>query len=179
MPKLLAAAARSIQKLGCIGLEAVDDAEPRQRLADEHIIVEPRHFGITSAGQFEARGATRDTIARNMMLGEPVGNLLRLREHMRRRLAYRHQRVAGPVQRHGMIGQIDAARRAVLAGIKSAQLVAQLLGRDVGGVEVVKSIAARQAAVTHDTPDGIAAAQAAAVMVHYLLYRLGPRRDPP
>jgi hypothetical protein len=81
MPKLLAAAARSIQKLGCVGLEAVDDAEPRQRLADEHIIVEPRHFGITPAGQFEARGATRDTIARNMMLGEPVGNLLRLREH--------------------------------------------------------------------------------------------------
>jgi ADP-ribosylglycohydrolase len=33
--------------------------------------------------------------------------------------------------------------------------------------------------VTHDTPDGIAAAQAAALMVHYLLYRLGPRRDLP
>lgn len=49
----------------------------------------------------------------------------------------------------------------------------------LGGVEVVKSIAARQAAVTHDTPDGIAAAQAAALMVHYLLYRLGPRRDLP
>ena len=46
-------------------------------------------------------------------------------------------------------------------------------------VEVVKSIAARQASVTHDTPDGIAAAQAAGLMVHYLLYRLGPRRDLP
>jgi ADP-ribosyl-[dinitrogen reductase] hydrolase len=49
----------------------------------------------------------------------------------------------------------------------------------LAGVELVKSIAARQAAVTHDTPDGIAAAQAAALMVHYLLYRLGPRRDLP
>jgi ADP-ribosylglycohydrolase len=49
----------------------------------------------------------------------------------------------------------------------------------LGDVEMVKSIAARQAAVTHDTPDGIAAAQAAALMVHYLLYRLGPRRDLP
>ena len=49
----------------------------------------------------------------------------------------------------------------------------------LAGVDVVKSIAARQAAVTHDTPDGLAAAQAAALMVHYLLYRLGPRRDLP
>jgi ADP-ribosylglycohydrolase len=49
----------------------------------------------------------------------------------------------------------------------------------LGDVEVVKSVAARQAAVTHDTPDGIAAAQAAALMVHYLLHRLGPRRELP
>jgi ADP-ribosylglycohydrolase len=49
----------------------------------------------------------------------------------------------------------------------------------LSGVEAVKSVAARQAAVTHDTPDGIAAAKAAALMVHYLLYRLGPRRDLP
>ena len=48
-----------------------------------------------------------------------------------------------------------------------------------GDVEMVKPVAARQAAVTHDTPDGIAAAQAAALMVHYLLYRLGARRDLP
>jgi ADP-ribosyl-[dinitrogen reductase] hydrolase len=49
----------------------------------------------------------------------------------------------------------------------------------LGSLAAVKSIAARQAAVTHDTPDGIAAAQAAALMVHYFLYRLGPRRDLP
>jgi ADP-ribosylglycohydrolase len=49
----------------------------------------------------------------------------------------------------------------------------------LGDVEVVKSIAARQASVTHATSDGIAAAQAAALMVHFLLYRLGPRRDLP
>jgi ADP-ribosylglycohydrolase len=32
-----------------------------------------------------------------------------------------------------------------------------------------------QAAVTHNTPDGIHAAQAAALMTHYFLYDLGPR----
>src|SRR4029453_11307154 len=34
-----------------------------------------------------------------------------------------------------------------------------------------------QAAITHDTPDGIAAACAAALMPHYFLYGLGPRAD--
>ncbi|GIJ67657.1 ADP-ribosylglycohydrolase family protein [Virgisporangium ochraceum] len=34
-----------------------------------------------------------------------------------------------------------------------------------------------QAAITHNTPDGIAAACAAALMPHYLRYRLGPRAD--
>src|SRR5262249_53467806 len=32
-----------------------------------------------------------------------------------------------------------------------------------------------QAALTHDTPDGIHAAQAAALSGHYFLYRLGPK----
>ena len=32
-----------------------------------------------------------------------------------------------------------------------------------------------QAAITHNTPDGIAAAQAAALMAHYFLYDLGPK----
>ena len=34
-----------------------------------------------------------------------------------------------------------------------------------------------QARLTHDTPDGVAAAQAAALMSHYFLYKLGPKRD--
>ena len=34
-----------------------------------------------------------------------------------------------------------------------------------------------QAAITHDTPDGIGAACAAALMPHYFLYGLGPRAD--
>lgn len=34
-----------------------------------------------------------------------------------------------------------------------------------------------QARLTHDTPDGINAARAAALMAHYCLYRLGPKRD--
>jgi ADP-ribosylglycohydrolase len=34
-----------------------------------------------------------------------------------------------------------------------------------------------QAQLTHDTPDGIAAARAAALMPHYFLYDLGPKRD--
>jgi ADP-ribosyl-[dinitrogen reductase] hydrolase len=34
-----------------------------------------------------------------------------------------------------------------------------------------------QAALTHDTPDGVNAATAAALMTHYMLYRLGPKKD--
>ena len=34
-----------------------------------------------------------------------------------------------------------------------------------------------QAAITHDTPDGINAATAAALMAHYFLYDLGPKAD--
>lgn len=34
-----------------------------------------------------------------------------------------------------------------------------------------------QAKLTHDTPDGIHAAVAAALLSHYCLYRLGPKRD--
>jgi len=34
-----------------------------------------------------------------------------------------------------------------------------------------------QAALTHDTPDGVNAATASALMTHYLLYRLGPKKD--
>ena len=49
----------------------------------------------------------------------------------------------------------------------------------LGAPELVKSVAARQAAITHDTPDGIAAAQAAGLMVHFLLYRLGSLRTLP
>jgi ADP-ribosyl-[dinitrogen reductase] hydrolase len=39
----------------------------------------------------------------------------------------------------------------------------------------VREKAAEQAAITHDTPDGIRAAQAAALLSHYFLYDLGPR----
>jgi ADP-ribosyl-[dinitrogen reductase] hydrolase len=42
--------------------------------------------------------------------------------------------------------------------------------------EVIEK-ASLQAALTHNTPDGIAAAVAAALMSHYCLYRLGPKRD--
>jgi ADP-ribosylglycohydrolase len=46
-------------------------------------------------------------------------------------------------------------------------------------VAQVKAVAERQAAVTHDTPKGIAAAQAAALMCHYFCYGLGARADLP
>lgn len=45
--------------------------------------------------------------------------------------------------------------------------------------EQVLEVAKRQAAVTHDTPNGIAAAQVAALMVHYLCFDIGSRRDLP
>jgi ADP-ribosyl-[dinitrogen reductase] hydrolase len=41
----------------------------------------------------------------------------------------------------------------------------------------VKRKAEIQAAITHNSPDGIRAAQAAALMTHYFLYRLGERED--
>lgn len=49
----------------------------------------------------------------------------------------------------------------------------------LGTPDLVKSVAARQAAITHDTPDGVVAAQAAALMVHFLLYRVGTLRNLP
>jgi ADP-ribosyl-[dinitrogen reductase] hydrolase len=49
----------------------------------------------------------------------------------------------------------------------------------LGSVKAVMDAARVQAAVTHDTPDGIAAAQAAALMVHYGAYRLGARSELP
>lgn len=44
-------------------------------------------------------------------------------------------------------------------------------------INQVKSIAALQAALTHDTQDGRDAAIAAALMTHYFIYKLGPKRD--
>ncbi len=41
----------------------------------------------------------------------------------------------------------------------------------------VLNLAAIQAAITHNTPSGIAAAQAAALMSHYCLYNKGPKED--
>jgi ADP-ribosylglycohydrolase len=42
--------------------------------------------------------------------------------------------------------------------------------------EQVIEAATIQAAITHNTPDGINAAVAAALMSHYFIYRLGPKR---
>ena len=50
----------------------------------------------------------------------------------------------------------------------------------VGVFPTIKEViekATVQAKVTHDTPDGIRAAVAAALMTHYFLYRLGPKRE--
>ncbi|MFO1014714.1 MAG: ADP-ribosylglycohydrolase family protein [Caulobacteraceae bacterium] len=46
-------------------------------------------------------------------------------------------------------------------------------------VRTVLDVSARQARITHDTPDGVAAAQAAALMAHYMLYDLGARKNLP
>ncbi|HEY9667910.1 MAG TPA: ADP-ribosylglycohydrolase family protein [Coleofasciculaceae cyanobacterium] len=44
-------------------------------------------------------------------------------------------------------------------------------------VENVIEAATIQAAITHNTPDGINAAKAAALMSHYFIYRLGPKKE--
>ena len=46
-------------------------------------------------------------------------------------------------------------------------------------IERVKNVAEIQAAVTHDTPDGKAAAVASALCVHYFAYNLGYRQELP
>lgn len=49
----------------------------------------------------------------------------------------------------------------------------------LGSISRVKEIARVQAAVTHNTPEGIAAAQAAALACHYFCYGLGARSQLP
>lgn len=49
----------------------------------------------------------------------------------------------------------------------------------IANTNEVKRYATTQARLTHDTPDGIAAAVAAALMSHYCLYDLGSKRDLP
>ncbi|HEY1348225.1 MAG TPA: ADP-ribosylglycohydrolase family protein [Ktedonobacteraceae bacterium] len=44
-------------------------------------------------------------------------------------------------------------------------------------IALVKERCTRQAALTHNTPDGINAALAAALMTHYFLYQLGPKAE--
>jgi ADP-ribosyl-[dinitrogen reductase] hydrolase len=46
-------------------------------------------------------------------------------------------------------------------------------------IEVVLSRCRLQAALTHNTPGGIHAAQAVSLMMHYVHYRLGPKRELP
>jgi ADP-ribosylglycohydrolase len=46
-------------------------------------------------------------------------------------------------------------------------------------VEEVLLRCAFQAALTHNTPDGVRAAQASSLMTHYTHYRLGPKRELP
>jgi ADP-ribosyl-[dinitrogen reductase] hydrolase len=49
----------------------------------------------------------------------------------------------------------------------------------LSSADAVMEITARQAAITHNTKAGIEAAQAAALMVHYLCFDLGPRSELP
>ena len=44
-------------------------------------------------------------------------------------------------------------------------------------IEQVIERSSLQAAITHNTPDGINAAVAASLMTHYFLYRLGPKKE--
>ncbi len=48
-----------------------------------------------------------------------------------------------------------------------------------GAIEGVIERSTVQASLTHNTPDGIAAAVAASLMSHYFIYNLGPRSDLP
>ena len=57
---------------------------------------------------------------------------------------------------------------------------AAMRAASIGVVPTLEELIERatiQAPITHDTPSGTNAAVAAALMAHYLLYRLGPRRE--
>src|SRR5579863_10547236 len=43
--------------------------------------------------------------------------------------------------------------------------------------ETVKAMSSLQASITHDTPDGRAAAEATSLMCHYFIYGLGPKAE--
>lgn len=47
----------------------------------------------------------------------------------------------------------------------------------LGSISQVMTVARTQGAVTHDTPAGIASAQAAALMCHYFRFEIGPREE--
>jgi ADP-ribosyl-[dinitrogen reductase] hydrolase len=82
---------------------------------------------------------------------------------------------------HGFLEQVGSGAQ-FLAEIRagSDKSGAAMRACPVGVLPDLDEVLARtrvQAAITHDTPDGIAAACAAALMPHYFLYRLGPRAD--
>lgn len=73
---------------------------------------------------------------------------------------------------------------AFLAGITptSDKSGAAMRATPIGVLPAIEQVihhATVQARLTHDTPGGIAAARAAALMSHYFLYSLGPRQDLP
>jgi ADP-ribosylglycohydrolase len=82
---------------------------------------------------------------------------------------------------HDFLAQVTSGAQ-FLAGIRphSDKSGAAMRACPVGVLPDLAEVLARtrvQAAITHDTPDGVAAACAAALMPHYFLYRLGPRAD--
>jgi ADP-ribosylglycohydrolase len=82
---------------------------------------------------------------------------------------------------YGFLTQVKDSRQ-FLAEIRpdSDKSGAAMRAGPIGVFADIKEVIARstlQAKITHDTPDGIRAAVASALMSHYCLYRLGPKAD--
>lgn len=97
-------------------------------------------------------------------------------------VAFKRDPREGYAQRfHTFLTRIEDSR-AFLALIEptSDKSGAAMRAGPIGVFPTISEVVERttiQARLTHDTPDGLRAAVAAALMTHYGLYRLGPRAD--
>lgn len=159
------------------GFEYVNAQLLRQFNDLSRYVQHPRHG--TKPGQYTDDTQMSLAIAEAIVSGE---------DWTRENLARRFVEVFKRDPREGYAGGFHSFLRKVKDG---AQFLAEIGGdSDKSGAAMracpigifptipeVKRKAEIQAAITHNSPDGIRAAQAAALMTHYFLYRLGERED--
>jgi ADP-ribosylglycohydrolase len=141
-----------------------------------HYVQHPRHRG-TRPGMY-----TDDTQMSLAIVEALVSGERWTREH----LAARFVEVFRRDPREGYAGGFHAFLQEVHSGAEFLDRIrphsdksgAAMRAAPLGVLPTIGQVIDRcrlQAALTHDTPDGVHAAQASALMTHYFLYDLGPR----